>query len=88
MRRASCTRLTCRSDDAGQYLHRQAVRRLKADGIYNLKEKFGGKLVRLWTEWRHTGYTAERGFVALRAMKTMTSRVLADRQRGLDSTIK
>jgi hypothetical protein len=82
------------NDGAGQYLHWQAMRRLKADGvgwydlggaasvdpadgIYNFKEKFGGTLVPLGTEWRHTGYTAERGLVALRAMKTLTSRVLA-----------
>lgn len=60
------------NDGAGQYLHWQAMRELRArgfgwydlggvarqdrsDGIFNFKEKFGGALVPLGTEWRHMG---------------------------------
>lgn len=71
------------NDGAGQYLHWQALRHLKAegfgwydlggfakldasDGIYNFKEKFGGRQERLGLEWRWAGQ-------ALRSAKSVAA---------------
>lgn len=77
------------NDGVGQFLHFEAMRRLRehgvrwydlggvastdpADGIFNFKQKFGGELVDLGREWRHTGAVAAAGMALVKVLKRLT----------------